>query len=205
MRASKQRTEKRQEQIAQATLDIIAEQGMPALSVAAVAQRVGIVPSGLYRHYRDKEALIDAALDAIASRHTAGLKAADQPPNRDAVDRLERLFIDHLEMITASVAIPRIVFSRDIHAGHHGRRAKLLKIVNGFLDHIAAIIVQGQREGCLRRDMEPAAAARLFFGLIQPAAFLWNLSDGMMDVKTQAKAAWPLFLRATKAEKGTTR
>lgn len=205
MRASKQRTEIRQEQIAQATLDIIAEQGISALSVAAVAQRVGIVPSGLYRHYRDKEALIDAALDAIATRHTAGLKAADQPPNRDAVARLERLFIDHLEMITASVAIPRIVFSRDIHAAHHGRRAKLLKIVNDFLEHVQAIIAQGQREGHLRRDMEAAAAARLFIGLIQPAAFLWNLSEGTMDVKKQAQAAWPLFLRAITAEKGTIR
>ncbi len=47
-------TEIRQEQIAQAALSLIASRGIKGLSVAAVARRVGLVPSGIYRHFKGK-------------------------------------------------------------------------------------------------------------------------------------------------------
>ena len=48
-------TEIRQEQIAEAALELVASQGLGRLSVAAVARRVGLVPSGIYRHYKSKD------------------------------------------------------------------------------------------------------------------------------------------------------
>ena len=44
--AKKLGTEIRQEQIAEAALELVASQGVRRLSVAAVARRVGLVPSG---------------------------------------------------------------------------------------------------------------------------------------------------------------
>ena len=54
MRAEKQHSEVRQDQIVKAAMALIAEQGLKGLSVAAVARRVGLVPSALYRHFKEK-------------------------------------------------------------------------------------------------------------------------------------------------------
>lgn len=65
MRARKVKTEIRQDQIARAALSIVVSQGLEKLNVAAVAEKVGIVPSGIYRHFKGKEAVLDAVLDFI--------------------------------------------------------------------------------------------------------------------------------------------
>ncbi|NLD05703.1 MAG: helix-turn-helix transcriptional regulator, partial [Synergistaceae bacterium] len=49
----------RQKQILDITLEIIAEKGLGGVNLSEIAQRVGIVPSALYRHFENKEALID--------------------------------------------------------------------------------------------------------------------------------------------------
>jgi AcrR family transcriptional regulator len=55
MRASKTSTEIRQDQIAQAAMGLIARHGFQQLSLAAVAKKVGVVTSAIYRHFQSKD------------------------------------------------------------------------------------------------------------------------------------------------------
>ena len=50
MRASKTKTEIRQDQIATAALELMAQHGPKSLNLAALARKVGVVPSAIYRH-----------------------------------------------------------------------------------------------------------------------------------------------------------
>lgn len=196
MRARKQRTDIRRQQIAEAVLAIIAEAGLAGLNVAAVAARVGLVPSGIYRHYPGKDALIDAALDAIATRHAEGFCRLRALGHVDALERLRVLFVEHLAMIQANSGIPQVVFSHDLHAGLPARRAKLLAIIENYLSQVEGLVRVGQESGALRADVAPDVVAKLFFGLIQPMAFLRSLSGGALDVMAQAEAVWPVFVAA---------
>src|SRR5580704_9186838 len=54
----------RQRVVAEA-LAIIAADGAQALSMRALAARLGVVPGALYRHVRGKEQLHDLVLDAV--------------------------------------------------------------------------------------------------------------------------------------------
>ncbi|HEY6572448.1 MAG TPA: helix-turn-helix domain-containing protein, partial [Candidatus Eisenbacteria bacterium] len=62
MRTRKLATEVRRDQIAAAALQIIAAHGVRGLSLAAVARRVGLVPSAIYRHFAGKDEILDATL-----------------------------------------------------------------------------------------------------------------------------------------------
>ncbi len=61
---SGRRTLTRERVVAEA-LTIIAAQGAQALSMRALAARLGVVPGALYRHVRGKEQLYDLILDAV--------------------------------------------------------------------------------------------------------------------------------------------
>lgn len=65
MSIEKLATRTRQEQIVRAAMTLVSEQGMRGVSVTAIARRVGVVPSGVYRHFRNKDAIIDALLNTI--------------------------------------------------------------------------------------------------------------------------------------------
>lgn len=199
MSAPKRSTEVRQAEIAQAALGIIASKGMKGLSVAAVARKVGIVPSGIYRHYRNKTAMLDAILDFIRERFDANVQTVPGM-DADAMTRLQSLLTRHIRLIRDNEAIPAVVFSAEVCTQSPRRRAKLMGIIESYLKDIAAMVTQGQKEGTIRTELAPATVAMLFLGLIQPSAFVWHLSGGKYDVAAHSEAAWPVFCRAIQTD-----
>jgi TetR/AcrR family tetracycline transcriptional repressor len=53
------------ERVVAAALTVISTDGAQALSMRALAARLGVVPGALYRHVRNKEQLYDLILDAV--------------------------------------------------------------------------------------------------------------------------------------------
>ena len=76
-------TQVRRQQIAEAALELVANRGLRGLSVAAVARRVGLVPSGIYRHFKNKGEILDAVLDRVEARLLANVagRGAGKMPN----------------------------------------------------------------------------------------------------------------------------
>ena len=202
MPREKLHTEVRRSQLTDATLGLLAARGLRGLSVAAVAGRVGLTASAVYRHFPSKDALLDAVLDRLRER-LHGAIAAARAETSDPVEALRRLLDLHLQLIRQNRALPRIVLSDDYHSGHPERRQRLLGVFSGYLDGVADIIRQGQRRGRIRHDVNARSLAMLFLGLIQPAGVLWSLSDGRFDVTGPARTAWPAFEQALRAPRRT--
>lgn len=199
MALEKLSSEVRQEQYAEAALDLIAADGLKSLSVARVARRVGLVPSALYRHYSGKDALLDAVITLIRERlQTNVARALKQTP--DAFDRLRQLLMAHVRIIRENEGILRVMFSDELHNGHPEKKVRAWEMVEGYLKRVSDIVAQGQKEGQIRQDIDPGTASVMFLGLIQPAAILWNLSGGKFDVTRHVQKAWPVFCAALKAK-----
>ncbi len=190
MRASKTETEARQEQIVEAALELIGSEGVYALSIAGIAERVGIVPSALYRHFKSKDDVLDAVLEMLRTRLMHNI-AAVRKETPGTLARLEALLLRHAGMLNEHRAIPHVVFSDGIYTGHPGRKAKVAAIITNYLHHIQEIIEEGKQEGSIRADVAPATASILFLGVILPAAILWNVSGGAFDVISHVEIAWP--------------
>ena len=107
-------TEIRREQILEAALEIVSRKGMKGLSIGAVARRIGLVPSAIYRHFESKDEIIDALLDQIESRLLANVAAVTAETD-DPVLALELLFNRHIRLIRENVGIPRLVFSEEVY------------------------------------------------------------------------------------------
>jgi AcrR family transcriptional regulator len=192
-------TEIRREQIAEAVLGFVAEHGVNGLSMARVAKRVGLVPSGIYRHYRNKDEMILAALDRMEARLQANLRAAAESYS-DPIEQLRDLLMRHVGVLREGRAVPRIIFSDDTHSGHPARKQRVQKILGAYLGRIAELVRQGQRQGRIQADLDPFTAALMWMGMIVPAAILWHLTEGSFDVTEHAQRAWQMFYRAIAAE-----
>lgn len=199
MRATKTNTEIRQDQIATAALELMARHGPKSLSVSGLARKVGVVPSAIYRHYRSKDAVLDAVLDLIAQRLQDNVQAVRQE-TPDALERLHRLLNRHVQLIQKNAAIPRVVLSEEIFSGHAKRRQRVHRIIKGYLAGVAELVCQGQRDGSLRTNLPADTVAVMFLGLIQPAVILWLISDGAFDVAAHAQRAWQIFGQTIQAD-----
>lgn len=185
----------RQKQIAEAALRLVAANGMKALSVANIARHVGIVPSAIYRHFDSKEVVLDAVIDLIGDKLMENVHAV-QSETDDPLDQLRRLLMRHIKLIRENRGIPRIVFSEDVYSGNSERKLRMYRIVEQYLDRVAAIISDGKKQGKIRADIDPNVVSVLFLGLIQPSGVLWHLSEGRFDVTKQARRAWDMVQEA---------
>jgi len=199
MRAAKTHTEVRREQIAEAAMEMISTGGLSGLSIASVAERVGIVPSAVYRHYKGKEAVLDAVLDLLRVRLLANVSAvrAEEP---SALGRLRGLFSRHMTMLTENPAFPHVVFAHFAQSDSMDRWASLRETMCAYLQEIIRIVEEGQEEGAIRREIPPRTAAVMFIGLVLPGAMLHRLSGGEFDPSAHVAAAWPVFRRGLTVE-----
>jgi AcrR family transcriptional regulator len=192
-------TEIRREQIAQAALSLVAGEGPRKLSIAAVARRVGLVPSGIYRHFRNKDEMLTAVLDLIESRMMANVAAAREESD-DPLECLKGVLTRHIRFIREGRAIPQMIFAGDLHDGHPERKQHILRILRRYAGEVAQIVRQGQQRGCVRRELNPETVAMMLFGIVVPAGILWHLTEGEFDVTRHAGRAWPILRAAIAAE-----
>jgi AcrR family transcriptional regulator len=185
-------TEIRKGQIAQAALALVASHGLKGLNMGSVAKRIGLVPSALYRHFKNKDEIIECIIDHIQKTLQENLKqvCAETPDSRE---RVKRLLFRHIRVIRENQAILRVVFSDEVFSGPIPRRRKVFQMIKGYLNEIEGIIRQGQERREIKGDLDPETMALQFLGIIQPAAILWHMSDGALDVTKHAEKAWKIF------------
>ncbi len=195
MAEEKLNTQIRREQIAEAALNLVANEGLRRLSVAALARRVGLVPSGIYRHFRSKDEILAAVLDRIEQRLLANVEAARQEHD-DSLECLRDVLMRHVRFIREGRAIPRMIFSDDVHAGRPDRRQRVLLILNRYTDEVGELVRRGQQQGRIRKDVDVPTVVMAFLGMVVPAGILWHLTDGGFDVTRHAQRAWKMFCAA---------
>lgn len=197
MATARQKTTVRREQIAQAALDLLAEHGPADVSMAGIADRLGLATSAIYRHFPGKDEVIDAVLDLIDERLQANVAEASRgaaPP----LERLEGLLQRHVALVKSNSGIPRLLFSGEVFCGGESKRDRLHRLITGYLARVADILRDAQRLGSVRADIDAATLAVSFLGIVQPAVILAHLSGGRFDAGRHATLGWNLFVEAAR-------
>ena len=192
MGTKKMNTEIRQGQIAQAALTLVAGRGLKGLTVADIAEQVGLVPSAIYRHFKGKEEIIDALLEVIHDRLMSNVTSVCAE-TAHPIERLHKLLEQHIQLIKENQGIPRLIFFEDIYGDRSDRKKKVYETIKKYLAKISDIVVQGQQEGLIRQDLDVGTVAMMFLGMIQPAAIIWYLGEGDFALARHARKAWELF------------
>ena len=93
--------------------DILTEDGVTALGLRAVARRVGVSPTAVYRHFRDKEALL-AAIAADGFRGLAAAMRAAAAETGDPRSRMAATGSAYVCYAVANSAVVRLMFGPEI-------------------------------------------------------------------------------------------
>ncbi len=195
MRAEKQTSKIRKEQIAKAAMALIAGQGMKGLSVVSVARKVGVVPSALYKHFKGKEEILAATIELIRDLLLENVRVVRQESDKP-LEQLRSLLMRHIQMVRKFQAIPRILFPDEISSSHPRRKESVYRMITEYLRQVAEIIVRGQELGQIDPVLDPKTVSIMFLGIIQPPVVLWYLSNGKFEVIQQAERAWEIFQKA---------
>lgn len=73
-------------------MNIIAHHGLEGFSISKLARQVGLVPSGIYRHFKSRDDILIAVQDFLRQRLFDNVEEVCQETN-DSVERLHLLLM----------------------------------------------------------------------------------------------------------------
>jgi AcrR family transcriptional regulator len=160
-------TEERQEEIADAALRILATRGLGALTVSALAKELGLTGGALYRHFPST----DAILEAVSARVVAVLVASLPDPSLAPLAWLERFIESRANTVSGHAGLARLLFSDQLAlALPEPALVHLRGVVKTTGQAIVRALLEGQRRGEIRADVEPMELVPIVMGAVQMLA-----------------------------------
>lgn len=149
----------------------IEEAGVDALSLRQLARDAGVSHAAPSRHFRDKQALLDALAEDGFRRLTAALAAISQtaPLNpEDAYQQFTALARCYVEFAAAQPTLLSLMFGMK-HAPD--ARTELLEAGHSSLELTTSVVVQMQEIGAIRSG-DPQEVAFVIFAAVHGVATL---------------------------------
>ncbi len=181
--------EERKQEIIEAAMELAAEQGVKRVTTQAIADRVGIAQPTVFRHFKTRDAIFASAIDFIASNLFLALEAVFT--SREPADvRLQQLIKRQLTFISKNKGLPRLLFSDRLHLESPALKAAVQKVMSRYVSRVAAIIRDGQENGCFRADLDADESGRYVAALIQGLIMRWSIFDFSFDLADESDGLW---------------
>lgn len=142
---------------------LFAEKGFEAVSISEIAALAGVSKATVFHHFRSKLDLYLAVLRA-ACAESAPLVRQLAEPAAAFEDRLEQFATEHLAHMLAHPEANRLIH-RELIENSADRGKDLAERVFGeHFSNLVAVLREGQAQGAVRADADPAVLAMLLVG-----------------------------------------
>jgi len=166
---------KRQE-IADAALRIIGTRGIASLTMAVLAQELGVSPGAPFRHFASRDEILDAVTLRVEELVADSFPDPELPPLR----RLEHLFITRTATVGRHAGIARLMFSEQFALALPAPASeRLQQLVKRTRATILEALREGVREGSIRQDVPVEDLVTIAIGALQHLVFLDALGAAM--------------------------
>jgi TetR/AcrR family fatty acid metabolism transcriptional regulator len=190
----------RRDAILRAAIDVFAGRGYFNAQVADVARAAGIAAGTVYLYFRSKDDLLVSIFEKTMRDAIEDGRAVVEPL-RDPVDRLAAIARVHLDRMGRDRSLA-VVFQVELRQSTKFMERFSSTLLREYLGVIRGIIVDGQKSGAFRKEINPTLAAKLFFGGLDEMATNWVLSRRKYSLVAEADAIVDLFVGGVRAKKG---
>lgn len=200
MDAKTQKSEMTRAAIVGAGIDLAAADGLEAITLQAVADRVGLSKSGVFSRVGSREALQKAVIDEFGRRFIADVfvPSMQQPKGLQRLDSIARRWIIRTRDVEAETGCIYSAGAFELDDREGPLREHLLGEITRWRAALRRTVLQAVEAGHLKADTDPEQVVSelnaLILGLLHDARFL---RDG--KAAERAQATWQRLLQTYKA------
>ncbi len=143
------------EKILAAALEMFSEKGYAGTNIRELSASLGLVKSGVYKHFESKEAIWNALLDQMIAYYAEHFGSAEHmPPVPDSAEGLVELT---MQMVDITVHDPKIIMTRKVltleqYRDERARELATKHFLIGLTDMFTHIFSGMMEKGLLRKD-----------------------------------------------------
>ena len=164
------------ERILMAALDMFSKKGYEGTNIRELAASLGLVKSGIYKHYESKEAIWNALLDRMIAYYGERFGSAEHLP--PVPDSLEDFVSTTMRMVNLTIHDEQIVKTRKVltleqYRDERARDLATKHFLTGLTEMFTHFFSGMMDNGLLKKD-DPAMLA---FAYATPVSSLIHLCD----------------------------
>lgn len=141
------------ERILAAARQLVIERGGPGLAMREVARRVGLTPMAIYRHFADREALLEAVVSEARLRLLVRLQAGLTAPTPRA--RLEASAVAYLEFGLEEPQYYELLFMQPLRPAAPPKQAQAARRSDAGFRFLVDRLREAVAHGCMATPAYP--------------------------------------------------
>lgn len=175
-------------------VQLAGEQNPSEITTAAIAQRMGLTQGALFRHFPNKDAILQAVMEWVAERLLSRIEEAVQAES-SPLAALERMFMAHVDFIIEHPGIPRMLFGELQRAEETVPKRLAQTLIRRYGERLDQLFDQGKSCGELDLGLDSEAAATLFIGTIQGLVMQSLLAGDVGQMRRHAPKVFAIYRR----------
>ena len=182
------------ERVLMAALDLFSQQGYEGANIRELSASLGLVKSGIYKHYESKEAIWNALLDRMIAYYGDRFGSLEHMPS--VPDTLEDFVSTTMRMVNLTIHDEQIVKTRKVlmleqFRDERARDLATKHFLTGLMEMFTQIFTGMMDKGLIRQD-DPAMLA---FAYTTPISALIHLCDREPEKADEAVAKVEAFAK----------
>ncbi|MCT2535073.1 TetR family transcriptional regulator [Aquibacillus koreensis] len=180
------------QQIIDAAVIVIAENGYHASQVSKIAKQAGVADGTIYLYFKNKEdilvSLFQEKMGQFIERIEEEIKA-----EQNAVEKLRTLISMHYKQLAADHDLA-IVTQVELRQSNKELRLKINHVLKKYLVIVDEIIADGVKEGLFRSDLNTRLVRQMIFGTLDETVTNWVMKDQKYDLVSQVDEVHSLIV-----------
>lgn len=163
-------------------MKIIHEEGIHSLTLRRVAEGLGISEAALFRHFKDKEEMIDLLASTVFDHYVV------REPNghADVEAGLLRLMTDQFSSFQRTPEATSVLFQEEIFREYPAVKARFDKRRHQRADRIARVVRDAQAKHQVANAVDPDVFALIYMGAMRTAVLEWRSEGCTSDLVSKA-------------------
>jgi len=169
----KRRGSDKRERILRAAIEVFAKKGFYATRVSEIAKAAEVADGTIYLYFKNKDDVLISIFEDRITKLIAVLRREIEAAE-DFDSKLRRVIELQLGLLEGERDLAEVV------TVNLRQSSRLLKqygapLFSEYIEVIAGLIEEGQREGAVRADLSPRVVARGLWGALDGIALTWAL------------------------------
>lgn len=183
----------RRESLVITTIDVLDELGLQGLSTREIAKREGVSEATLFRHYKNKNKLLEAVLDYFNKFDKELVESAELMELRpkEAILYLVRLSAEYYDNYPAITAIWQVF---DVIRYEPELEDKIRRILNNRTQFFKQLLEEAKAAGELRSDINSEHLSDMITGLYREVCLIWRMNNRQFSLKERIMSSLTLLL-----------
>lgn len=182
----------------EAVVELAGEQNPSEITTAVIAKRMGLTQGALFRHFPNKDAILQAVMEWVAERLISRIEKAIHAES-SPLAALESMFMAHVDFITEHPGIPRMLFGELQRSEETAPKRMVQTLLRRYGEHLNRLFEQGKTCGELDGKLDNEAAATLFIGTIQGLVMQSLIAGDVSHMRRNALKVFAIYQRGIRS------